>query len=615
MRRAGSCLTTQIYKELKKDQPQQLLGMRAVEAISQERPKRKKRECFLCETLGGDLREAMTMKVNMRINECARTLNDGKLLAKLSGGDVIAQELKYHPACLVAPYNKERDYLRVQEQERAQEDLNEAYPIAFSELVTHISEIKAASDGTAPPIFRLANLTMLYKQRLEQLGVESPQVHATQLKDQLLCHIPELQAHHQGRDVMLAFEKDVGSMLAQASKYGEAIHLAKAAGIIRQDMLNHKSHFSSSMFNNADLEQAVPPSLFQFVCMIEHGADIMSQLQHGASKSDLAISQLLQFNCSAKYKEGTEVHRHSKDRETPFAVYVGMSLFAKTRKRQLIDMLHVNGLSISYDRVLEISAQLGEAVVAQYVEDGVICPPVLRKQLFTTGAVDNIDHNPSATTAQTSFHGTSLSIFQHPSPENAGEEREVLKLNSDMKVKTVPELPEAYTNVLPAYITKNPNPPPAVCHCLPAPHSIQSHLKDEYCWLEKVFLNEDVADVVCITWSAHHATQKRSKPFEVSISALMPLMRNQAHSVATIKHALKKICDTVAFLNPGQTPVVVADQPLYALAKQIQWTWPEYGEDKCLIMFGGLHIEMAALRSLGTLRQDSGWTSSIVEAG
>lgn len=95
-------------------------------------------------------------------------------------------------------------------------------------------------------------------------------------------------------------------------------------------------------------------------------------------------------------------------------------LFAKTRKRQLIDMLHVNGLSISYDRVLEISAQLGEAVVAQYVEDGVVCPPVLRKQLFTTAAVDNIDHNQSATTAQTSFHGTSLSIFQLPSPRGTG---------------------------------------------------------------------------------------------------------------------------------------------------------------------------------------------------
>lgn len=292
-----------------------------------------------------------------------------------------------------------------------------------------------------------------------------------------------------------------------------------------------------------------------------------------------------------------------------------MSVFAKTRKRQLIDMLHKNGVSISYDRVLEISAQLGEALVAQYVEDGVVCPPVLRKQLFTMAAVDNIDHNLSATTAQTSFHGTSVSIFQHPSPEYGGEEHDVLKLNPDMKMKTVPKLPEAYTNVRPAYLIKKPNPPPVVCHSFPAPQSIQSHLKEEYAWLEEVLLTENVEDAVCITWSAHHAIQKRSKPFEVSISALMPLMRDQAHSVATIKHALEKICETTAFLNPGQTPVVAADQPLYALEKQVQWTWPEYGEDKCVIMFGGLHIEMAAIRSLGVLLQDSGWTSSLVEAG
>lgn len=75
----------------------------------------------------------MTMKVNKRLNECAKTLNDGKLLAKLSGGDVIAQELKYHPTYLVALYNRQRDFLiRAQEQKKAQENWKEAYPIAFS---------------------------------------------------------------------------------------------------------------------------------------------------------------------------------------------------------------------------------------------------------------------------------------------------------------------------------------------------------------------------------------------------------------------------------------------------------------------------------------------------
>ncbi len=45
------------------------------------------------------------------------------------------------------------------------------------------------------------------------------------------------------------------------------------------------------------------------------------------------------------------------------------------------------------------------------------------------------------------------------------------------------------------------------------------------------------------------------------------------------------------FLNPGQIPVMACDQPLYAVAKIIQWNWPDtHGEGRYLIMFGGLHI-------------------------
>ena len=53
----------------------------------------------------------MTMKLNARVNECARNLSNMKLLAELSPDDVVAQEFKYHPACLVGLYNRERDHL------------------------------------------------------------------------------------------------------------------------------------------------------------------------------------------------------------------------------------------------------------------------------------------------------------------------------------------------------------------------------------------------------------------------------------------------------------------------------------------------------------------------
>jgi len=72
----------------------------------------------------------------------------------------------------------------------------------------------------------------------------------------------------------------------------------------------------------------------------------------------------------------------------------------------------------------------------------------------------------------------------------------------------------------------------------------------------------------------------------------------------------------VTLLNPGQVPVITGDQPIYAVMKQIQWLWPNrYGEDKFVIMFGSLHIELAALKSIGSLLQNSGWTGAITQAG
>jgi hypothetical protein len=49
--------------------------------------------------------QAMTKQLDKWLIECARKLNDRKILAVLNGGDVVAQ---YHYFCLTALYNKER---------------------------------------------------------------------------------------------------------------------------------------------------------------------------------------------------------------------------------------------------------------------------------------------------------------------------------------------------------------------------------------------------------------------------------------------------------------------------------------------------------------------------
>ena len=70
------------------------------------------------------------------------------------------------------------------------------------------------------------------------------------------------------------------------------------------------------------------------------------------------------------------------------------------------------------------------------------------------------------------------------------------------------------------------------------------------------------------------------------------------------------------YLNPQQIPITTFDQPLFVLAKLIQWKWPEvYGESiHVTVMMGGLHIEMALWNTLGDVLEASGWTDALTEA-
>ena len=142
-------------------------------------------------------------------------------------------------------------------------------------------------------------------------------------------------------------------------------------------------------------------------------------------------------------------------------------------------------------------------------------------------------------------------------------------------------------------------------------------------WLEHLNQVLDMeADILpvdqMISWAAFHASQQVAPPedSEVALISMLPLFHEQAKSVAMIRHSMNIVKSAVEVLNPGQVPVLACDQPLYAVAKQIQWTWPEsYGENRFVIMFGGLHIEMATLKVLGDLLDESGWTGALTQAG
>lgn len=95
-----------------------------------------------------------------------------------------------------------------------------------------------------------------------------------------------------------------------------------------------------------------------------------------------------------------------------------------------------------------------------------------------------------------------------------------------------------------------------------------------------------------------------------AVIGVLPLFPDKASSPSMMKHAMNLAVQDTQFFNPGQTPVLGGDQPLYAIAKQLQWSFPEtLGEDKLVMMLGALHIEDKMHQMVGKLLQDSGWSN------
>ena len=202
--------------------------------------------CFCCDGQAGNgtLHEASSFELDASVRKCALKLEDKRLLAKLSGGDLIAQEAKYHVKCLTSLYNKARGTKLNEDPD--QDDVN--HGIALAELVSYIEESRMDSD--VAPVFKLIDLATLYNTRLKQLGTFlTGRVHSTELKDRILRYFPNLDEHKRGRDILLAFNQDVGAALRMACEQdadSDGIHLARPADIVRRDMLKMTTAFSGS---------------------------------------------------------------------------------------------------------------------------------------------------------------------------------------------------------------------------------------------------------------------------------------------------------------------------------------------------------------------------------
>ena len=155
-------------------------------------------------------------------------------------------------------YQRERAVLH---QQKAKSGLRKSHAetkaddLVLAELAAHIIETQRNSHGKC--VFKLADLSNLFECRLKQFGIADISVNTSRLKERLLAKILELKAFSKGRNVLIAFKKDVDPVLASACAESDAIYLAKTAERVRREMLQHTIKFAGK-FNEGAIEDAVP---------------------------------------------------------------------------------------------------------------------------------------------------------------------------------------------------------------------------------------------------------------------------------------------------------------------------------------------------------------------
>jgi GTPase SAR1 family protein len=114
--------------------------------------------------------------------------------------------------------------------------------IAFAELVAYIDENRSQDAVT---VFKLAELSALYQERLQHLGVNiSGRTQSTRLKNRVATHYLDMKAFTKGRNVLLSFDADVGDVLHNMHK--DFANLAETERVIRKEMFSMPANFEGS---------------------------------------------------------------------------------------------------------------------------------------------------------------------------------------------------------------------------------------------------------------------------------------------------------------------------------------------------------------------------------
>ena len=578
---------------------------------------RKNIQCVRCEMFQKDsdepIHRASSQNCSQNLCKWAVESNNWVVHARLNTAiDAAAGDVYYHISCYTKLKNEARAAVNKSSNAETNYAKEQYDPLVFAQLVAFVQFNNSA--------FKLADLRKLYDRRLVQLDSDwiGSYVHPTRFKERLLMKLgPDWSDYTEGRDIYISHKETVGAALAQASRIhvsdDEAQKIVEVGLILRQHILQEQKHFNGS-FDPSCLSEPVSKPLLTLLDVLLEGSssieDKVAQNQASISARFRVACTISQLICSnaAKQSSSARTLYQMKDRETPFPLYVGLKLHASARQKATINTFHGMGMSVSYDRVMEVRKGLAISVSQRFAEDGVVLPSNIKRGVFTTGAVDNIDES-----GRTELHGTAISLTNHLTHENTGISPPPFRL--DAPEDATVNLPGDFAIV--PYIDEYAG--EITLSTMPDGSAVPTFTKNpragvpEDAWLNHVHnvttqMNGKLQEMP-VTFSGFHSHGQQAEYIRPrDIVGIFPIFEEKASTMAMQKHAMLVVKKAVDFINPGQIPVIVGDCPLYAQQKKCQWVYPdEVGETRMVSFMGLLHIEMTSQECGGKLLAGSGW--------
>lgn len=189
---------------------------------------------------------------------------------------------------------------------------------------------------------------------------------------------------------------------------------------IKADIRESPRHDVIGGIDQHHAEEAVPDSLYMLLRLLCIGdGDPENENEQTINTKLLSIAQDIVFLASGGRKP------------TPKHIGIGVAVHQATRSKDLVQLLHAAGHSISYESVLRTDTMMANEALKRYFENGEVYIPLNFVNASLPGYImyanDNIDINEETLDGKGTFHASQTAAFRQSKPQ---EEIPKIKLKS-----------------------------------------------------------------------------------------------------------------------------------------------------------------------------------------